>query len=131
MGGNAFLVIFCLFWDGFEEIFNFCLLGSVSITSSVSHYGGRYETLYWDRSQADGHVWHHLALGCDAKPVDDDRGPADAPHRGCAGDEGRHAERLGHHTVLQSLVRHGHILRLEHRLPHSQLDVGGEETQLT
>ena len=44
------------------------------------------------------------------------------------GHEGRHAERVGHHRVLQSLVRDGHILGLDHRLSHSQLDVGRQET---
>ena len=62
--------------------------------------------------------------------MDEDVRQAAASHRGRAGHEGRHAERLGDHSVQQSAVRAGHILRLDSRLPHSQLDVGRQETQL-
>ena len=62
--------------------------------------------------------------------MDEDVRPTVASHRGRAGDEGRDVARLGPLPVLQYLVRPGHFLSLDTGLSHSQLDAGGEETQL-
>ena len=95
----------------------------MSTPCSVSHSSGCYETDHCHQSQSDVDVRPHLAAGGDAQPVDDDRGQVAAPHRGCGGDEGRHAERLGHLSVLQSPVRAGHLLSLDTGALGSQLDV--------
>ena len=63
--------------------------------------------------------------------MDDDGVEDIPPHRGGAGDEGHHAERLGHRSVQQYLVRHGDFLRLDTGIPYCQLDVGKKEDELS
>ena len=75
-------------------------------------------------------MWTVLATGGDAGAVDEAVWKVVAPHRGHEGDEGHHAQGLGHPSVRQHMVRPWYNFLLDHRLPPVKLATRQKKTEL-